>query len=144
MIRKKIISAALAMSMAVGLLGRCSSASNTDTNTGTTASTTQAQTEEKPQAMGRYAESSVEFPGESGDRIVDMIQLEDGSLELYIKESSGINRYLLRDGQWEKQEKSLLEELEFPYYFNMTYGEDKNRYVSYHDAEGYKADLVKL
>ncbi|WP_242984439.1 hypothetical protein [Clostridium sp. chh4-2] len=144
MIRKKIISAALAMSMAVGLLGGCSSASNTDTNTGTTAGTTQAQTEEKPQAMGRYAESSVEFPGESGDRIVDMIQLEDRSLELYIKESSGINRYLLRDGQWEKQEKSLLEELEFPYYFNMIYGEDKNRYVSYHDAEEYKAHLVKL
>ena len=152
--KKQIIPIALALSMAAGLLGGCSLGSNTDsvtdTNENTSAGTSEASgvKETQPQgeitAKGRYVESNIDMPGEADDIVADIIQLEDGTLELYMNNDSEISRYLFRGGKWEKQDKTFLEEMKFPYGLNIIYGQDGIRYAAYNDVEDYKAHLLKL
>ncbi|MBT9778788.1 hypothetical protein GPL15_20110 [Clostridium sp. MCC353] len=154
--KKQIIPIALAVSMAAGLLGGCSLGSNTDADTDISADTDLSANTSKaaeagetsPQgeitAKGRYAESNIAVPGGAGDMVADIIQLDDGTLELYMNNESEYSRYQLRDGKWEKQETSFLEEVKFPYGFNMIYGQDGIRYVAYNDMEDYRSHLLKL
>lgn len=94
--------------------------------------------------MGRYVESSLSISLENGEMVADVIRTSDNSLEMYTVKDNKAARYVLNGGQWEKQDKSLLEGIEFPYdTLHMLYGGDGNRYVLY-QADEYRTSMLRL
>lgn len=144
MIKRNVLSAMLIISMAAGLFCGCSVGTGNNVGTAAAPNKSETQKQEEIQAKGRYGENNMELPQEEGKSVGDVIQLSDGSLELYLNGDNEVSRYQLSDGVWEKQEKSMLEELGVTSNFHMIYGQDGNRYVSYHEESDYKAHFVKL
>lgn len=141
--KRNRIAALLAAGILAGALAGCSAAGNSTEKTKPVKESAGAA--DSDVARGRYVESGIELPVEDGERVVDIIQLENGDLELYSLNGQEPVRYVYRGGVWERQEKSLLEGLEFSFgTFHMTYGEDQNRYVLFPSGEDYHFELRKL
>ena len=143
--RRNRIAVLLAASLLAGALAGCSGTGGSGgTNVagpgGETAGTAAADT-----AMGRYVESNIELPVQEGGQVLDVIQVENGALELYSRNGQETARYIYRDGGWEKQEKSLLEGITIPFgTSHLAYGEDQNRYLLYPSGQDYHFELWQL
>ncbi|MCD7991747.1 MAG: extracellular solute-binding protein [Clostridia bacterium] len=144
---KKFMSLCLAVTMLAGCLWGCSAPSGT-AGGGAGKQQTESKRQEETQQegpKGRYAESSISIPLEEGERAADIIQTEDQVLELYTVKDKKASRYIWTGENWEKQDNSLLEGLEFPYgTLHMIYGEDQNRYVLYQGGDDFKTFMMKL
>lgn len=68
---------------------------------------------------------------ESREDISDIIQNENGALELYTEKDDEIRRYTFDGQEWRREEKSLMEGLEIPYNFHVILGGDGSRYALY-------------
>ena len=144
MMKKRWMCALLAAGMLANVLSGCGQSSFTETQ-GTTDAGTKPQAQEGDSVpMGRYVEGEIELPGESREDICDIIQNENGSLELYTKKDNEIRRYTFEGQEWKREEKSLMEGLEVPYNFHIIVGGDGSRYALYPLSNGYRFCLMKL
>lgn len=149
--KKRLISIIAAVSIAAGLLAGCGQGDSSltknignDTNREAQAQSDSQKKSQQGQAMGRYAESDIQLPVEASQQIIDIIQLPDGSFELYSPDGEAVKRYIFREGTWQEQEDSLLDGFDLSYNIcHIIYGEDNNRYVLYPFGD-YQFSLAKL
>ena len=117
MMKKRWMCALLAAGMLASVLSGCGQSSFTETK-GTADAGTKPQAQEGDSVpMGRYVEGEIELPGESREDISDIIQNENGALELYTEKDDEIRRYTFDGQEWRREEKSLMEGLGFPIIF---------------------------
>lgn len=144
MMKKRWMCALLAAGMLASVLSGCGQSSFTETK-GTADAGTKPQAQEGDSVpMGRYVEGEIELPGESREDISDIIQNENGALELYTEKDDEIRRYTFDGQEWRREEKSLMEGLEIPYNVHVILGGDGSRYALYPLSNGYRFRLMKL
>lgn len=141
--KKRIFSLILAVCITVGGLAGCSGKKGGEEPAG------KEETKAETAAKGRYVEHAVPLPFEGeGGRICDVIQLPDGTLEVYTQEEKTLKRYWYQAGQWERKELSLLEQTpivkQAEPYFHMIYGQDDFRYATYTGYNPIRSYLFKI
>ncbi len=142
--KKRWMCALMAVSILAGALSGCGQSSFTETKGASGAGTGTEVPAGDMVPMGRYVEEEIGLPGESREKVHDIIQNENGALELYTKKDEEIRRYTFEGGEWKREEKSLLEGMEVPFGFHIIVGGDGNRYALYPLADGYRFRLMKL
>ncbi len=145
--KRNRIAALLAASLLAGVLAGCSGTAGGAGENGPgreTAGTETSGAGTGDVARGRYVENAVELPVIEGAQVMDIIQLENGDLELYARDEQEIFRYIYQAGAWERQEKSLLEGFNIDGTFHLAFGEDQNRYLLYPTGDDYHYELWKL
>lgn len=146
--KKRIISLFLAAGLLATSLWGCSGTDglkDTDAKQEESTGTGGADAQGGNVPKGRYVESSIAIPLEDGEQVADIIQGPDGGLELYTIRDKKAARYKWAGGQWERQEKSLLESLEFPYgTLHIISGEDENRYVMFQGGDDYRTYMYRI
>ena len=143
--RKKLISLCLALCLTTGGLWGCSAPAGTGETGASRAAKNAGAGRDENIPKGRYAESTISIPLEEGEIIADMVQTQDKILELYTLKDGTARRYRWAGGNWEREEKSLLEGVEIPFgILHVVYGQDGYRYAVFPKGDDYKFHLLKL
>ncbi|WP_367932498.1 hypothetical protein [Enterocloster citroniae] len=143
--RKKLISLCLALCLTAGGLWGCSAPAGTGETGASRAAKNAGAGRDENIPKGRYAESTISIPLEEGEIIADMVQTQDKILELYTLKDGTARRYRWAGGNWEREEKSLLEGVEIPFgILHVVYGQDGYRYAVFPKGDDYKFHLLKL